>query len=438
MCGDALQYVDGAITYNEPMPQGHDNPEHFPLFDHWQARVIRRLQDIHGLDALAFPFGTGQFTAAEDRVRLDVAFPESCAACRIISPHDYDWPNIWRSEGWRAMRWLAWLDDIEEAGHGRKEVIISEWGLTQATYGGPDIGWRSGVSQDDYMRQMDEYNARVCRMPEVKFFTPFNWGGIPFGWESFEHVPPDDFSVVDRIYTIVCPKQEEEKLKVYDFTHGLGSQIYHDMAWLRSYFGNVVIKQPDGLQAGDLFWKIVWLDCTVGPTSCIIHTDSAEGNPLQDITTVFHWSTAESFEDQGLPLLPHGWTENGAVGPTNINGDAGPSYGTGAYYDPAQGEEGPHSVWIYDPDRKSQYITGLGMLTMHPDVEGNHLKFNIGYKLSVYEDGEPPPPPPPPNGIVAELRTMGGRLLEIANHLEQADIVAESLKDDVNELADLL
>lgn len=193
------------------------------------------------------------------------------------------------------------------------------------------------------------------------------------------------------------PAPEEETMKVYDFDHGIGGPIYHDFDWLKTIFGPRIAIHPASdkatLQPGALYWKIVWLNCKVGDTSCLIHTQDQAGDPLPEVKTVFHWPSAEPFVEQGLAELPHGWTTNGAVGPTNAEGDAGPGYGQDAYYDAAT-EEGPHLVWIYDTI-PAECITGLGMLTWHDDVEGNHLHFDIGYQLAVWEGEEPDPGPDP-------------------------------------------
>lgn len=397
MCGDALHLVDGAITYNEPLPQGHDNPEHFPLFDHWQARVIRRLQDVHGLDALAFPFGSGQFTAAADRVRLDVAFPESCEVCRTLAPHDYDWPDIWRSEGYRAMRWLAWLDDIEGAGHGRKEVIVSEWGLTQATYGGPDIGWRSGVSLDDYMQQMDEYNARMCGMPEVKFFAPFNWGGTQFGWGTFEHVPPGDFSVVDRIFMIVCPEVPpepppnggNEMTEILDFENNP-----RDEQWLHDVWG-VTIRRASP-PAGQPYFKLVKVAIKEG--ACAIHNRvwNTDGSPMEGVLVAFHWPSAPDPPESGewphtTEVHPHDWKPNFVFGATGLTGDWAGAMGVGAMDVGAmvnEGGEGPHWDWIHHVVYHSDCVSGLGWRT-----GTNHRSPRLFWILTIGED-EPSPDPP--------------------------------------------
>lgn len=398
---------DYTYYWNEPLWHGAFGD--FPDFDDRQSRFIRRMRQLSSgqVKVGAFCFAEGNFTLEGPDIPSN--FPKSMDEAEIVFIHEYWKPRLSSPgmKGYHCQRWEYWLEQFDRVGRGDLPIAVTEFGLTMAVGDGLDVGWMSeeaklaGVTDQAYLDDISQYHAYCCQETRVPFILPFLCKPWPGQWGTFDLTFRSE--IIDEVMAMRVPKpeptpEEEEMIKVYDFTHGLGSPTYHDLAWLRSYFGNVVVHQPKELRSGDPYWRIVWLDCTVGPTACIIHTDDENGNPLENILTVFYWPTAESLEDQGLALLPHGWTDRGAVGPTNVNGDCGPSYGPGAYYDPAQGEEGPHSVWIYDPDRPAQHITCLGMLTAHPDVEGNHLKFNIGYQLTVY-GGEEPTPEPPPEGI---------------------------------------
>jgi len=386
----------------------------------------------------AFSFAEGNFT--RDGPNVAECFPLSMEVADAVFIHEYWKPHLDSPgmEGYHCLRWPYWLEWFKKAGYPDTPIYVTECGITMAVAGGPnDVGYASeeakaaGVTTETYMADLDEYHRRCCA-GGIKAVLPFVWHS--YDWGTFE--PTEEMT--QRMFVFDAPgpqpepePEEDSMIKVYDFTHGQGDPTYYEgLDWLRSVFGNgVQIQDPDGLQPGDQYWRIIWLDCTVGPTSCIIHTDNENGQPLEGVLTVFHWPDAESLKDQGYAVLPHGWTNNGAVGPTNVNGDCGPSYGPGAYYSPDKGEEGPHLVWIYDPARPSQRIKGLGMLTSHPEVEGNHLKFNIGYEIATYQGEEPPPPPPTPGQIGAIIANMRLELDQIEATLAEYDVLAEQLAD---------
>jgi hypothetical protein len=434
------------VADNEPL--GHAAVHEFAAFDRWQREFMDWIHSMTPMRVGAFSFPEGNFVCTGPMIPDH--FPLSMERADAVFIHEYWKPHLLSPgmEGYHCLRWPYWLAWFEEAGYPDMPIYVTECGITMGVAGGPnDVGYASeeakaaGITVETYLADLKEYHRRCCEEPRIRAVLPFIWCPWPGEWGSFVPTP----AMTEKMFTFDAPgpppepepPEENDMIKVYDFTHGLGDPIHYEgLDWLRSMFGNVVIQQPEGLQQGDQYWEIVWLDCTVGPTSCIIHADDEAGNPLEGVLTVFHWSTAETLEEQGYAVLPHGWTNNGVVGPTNQNGDCGPGYGPGAYYDPVKGEEGPHLVWIYDPARPAQCIKGLGMLTGHPEVEGNHLKFNIGYEIATYQGEEPPPPPG--GGYIAELKAISQRIAQIAEGLELADQVAEGMRDDIAELADLL
>lgn len=208
-------------------------------------------------------------------------------------------------------------------------------------------------------------------------------------------------------------------VKIYDFNNNPfdPNATTRDWAWLRSIFGpDLVIDEIEtkvdvDLQPGDVIYKVEWLDCKVGETSVVIHVEDMDGNPEEGKSPVFGWSSAE---EHGLPETWALWTKNGVFGPTNANGDVGPSMGTGAYYDWSKGEKGPHFVWVWDAP--SDQVRGIGMLTWHPDVEGNHLHVNVGYRAEIYQ-GEEPPEPPTDGELLEEVRRIRVATEAILEHL---------------------
>ena len=139
-------------------------------------------------------------------------------------------------------------------------------------------------------------------------------------------------------------------VRIYDEN---GSERDND--WLLQTFGPVTIHTPDDAIHA---YEIVELNARKGSSAVIATVQDADGTPLPDIPTVWHWPDA--------PHLPGaGWLGRGVVGITNQEGLIGHAMGAGADYAPPT--KGPHALWIQGTDR-SQMIDGLGMLTAPEDV----------------------------------------------------------------------
>lgn len=381
MCGDALYLVDGAITYNEPLPEGHDNHSTFPIFDAWQEKVINRLQDVHGIDALAFAFGTGQFTAALDRVNVAEAFPKSSKVCRKIAPHDYGWPNMWKDEGWHSLRWLAWLSDIENAGFGKKKAVVSECGLTHAVIQGqPDDGWWTlhdnlMIAADLYLESLDWYDEKLANISDCIGCAPFDWAGSDFGWGTFEHLVPYLIEGIKRIDHGNGGNGMGE-IKVID-------RDYQErtLEWAQQEYG-ISFRRATCL-SGQKVWRLVELDEVSGPVSHITKAVDENGNPMENVDVAFYWPTAPDPADPPTVVTPLDWYRNFVHGLTNVNGDIGPGMGGGAAV--GRGECGPHKVWVRG-EYPSDIVECIGWRALTP-----HDHLNIKMMLT---DGEGPEPPP--------------------------------------------
>jgi hypothetical protein len=179
--------------------------------------------------------------------------------------------------------------------------------------------------------------------------------------------------------------EEEMDIKIYDFDHSPGPDAPTvDWDWVRDTFGDVQvhpIEEKITLQEGDVVYKLVYLDARLGDANIIINVRDEDGNPIQGETVMFGWPDAPA---HGHPDKPSNWTESGVPGDTNVNGDVGPGLGPGAYYSPADGERGPHWIWVYG--LPSDYVDGLGML---PGT--NHAHLNLGYRAMVVGEEEQPP-----------------------------------------------
>lgn len=387
MCGDAIDLVDGAITYNEPLRSGHDDPAEHQTFDAWQAMFITHLQDMYGMDALAFPFGTGQFTAAEDRVKISDAFPLSCGACRIIAPHDYSWPNMWDGEGWYCLRWLAWLSDMENASFGRKKVMVSECGLTQGVVGGDDIGWQTldnnlMIAADLYLESLDWYNRKLVNIQDCLGCATFDWAGSRFGWQTFEHLIP---YIMDGIENISAePENGGEKMfpRVFNLA---GEELFGEAAEDLVRYHGLTLQYPE-LQDGDQFFNLVKLEEREGPACFIFTVLKENGTAWVGMETAWGWAGMDEGSNDIEAPYATDWQERADIGFTNDGGNCGPGFGeSGWWHDPY--EPGPGYAWARHPSFRSVYLEGIGM-------EGGtwHRTMYATWQLETYSGEEPPPP----------------------------------------------
>lgn len=431
ICHDmvAPQLTDGWVSANEPF--GHDDHHLFEAFDQWQAAFVVALREL-GIEGVVNCFGTGNFTGGEDRIKITEAFPRTCEVARVYGPHDYDWPHMDKTVGWRALRWVKWLEDLRAAGYEGAQVAVTECGLTQATYGGPDIGWQTlddnlMIAADLYLDSLRWYNKELVRIQECIGCATYDWAGSSYGWQTFEHLVPYLVERIEEISAEIENGGNEMELKIYDFDHGPGDAETVDWDWLVETFGDVqirAIEEKDGLtlREGDWIYKLVYLDARTGDANIIINVRDKDGDPVQGETVMFGWPDAPAHD---YPSKPSNWTTTGVTGDTNENGDIGPGLGTGAYYSPDDGERGPHFVWVYD--LPSDYIDGLGML-----AGTFHAHLNLGYQaMKVQEENGDGDDDDDGNG-----NGNGGEPGEILNRLERIIEDAEWVKERLAEVDD--
>jgi hypothetical protein len=137
-----------------------------------------------------------------------------------------------------------------------------------------------------------------------------------------------------------------------------------DMAWLKSRFGEIVIK-PAASGQGPVYKITALREKVSGGMEHITKVVGEDGKGLEGIDVVFYWSGANTDPDAG----PLGGVIEGKMkpsvgvhGPTNANGDVAPSMGGGASYRPDRGQIGPHAVWIHGRETRSELVYGIGWL----------------------------------------------------------------------------
>lgn len=186
-------------------------------------------------------------------------------------------------------------------------------------------------------------------------------------------------------------------IKVYDW-----KGIERDLAYLTGKYGGFVIRSVPS-DAGAAYRISVLRERVDTAASLIVSVKDDQGVSLDGIEIAWYWPDAPEDPNAGpLGGVPPQMRSNRCVtGTTNTSGDVGFAMGGGAYYWPDRGEIGPHGVWIYGADTRSEVIYGLGMV-----AATNHDHIDVEFAL-VEEDGGPIEPPVgpecPTEEILAEL-----------------------------------
>ena len=387
----AAQFIavhpDYAISWT--MPLGQDDHALFAAFDEWSLRFANAVR-AYGIEPVGLCVGTGNFTAAPNRIRVSEAFPKICQSYNILGGQDYGWPTLQAQEGWHALRWKAWHDDIKAAFGKEMQFVPMECGITQAVIPGqPDLGWQSyadGVTDESYIAAMRWYNARLCELPYVICAYGYLYHGYG-DWATFDHAKKPEVWHVIRDFDAAGEEPEPPippvggSMKVYDFN---GTE--KDAAWLKNVWGTEVTSPV--VRAGQQYFAVQVVRIGEGPCAILNNVKAADGNPMQDVLVAFHWPGAPDPPESGdephtTPVYGHDWAGNFVFGSTNVNGDWGGAMGTGAMVN--EGGEGPHWCWIHDVQRKSDCVTGLGWRT-----GTNHRAPRLEWKL-VTAGGEEPP-----------------------------------------------
>lgn len=399
-------YPDAIMGPNEAF--GHDNAELFEAFDAWQVGFVLALQAL-GIEAVTNCFGTGNFTGGADRIKITDAFPRTCAVSKYMGPHDYDWDVLWRTVGWRALRWVKWLEDIEAAGMEAPWIIVGEIGLTRATYTdeefpgcGPDVGWQTldpdiNIAIDRYLESLRWGNQQLCAIERCIGSCTFDWGaGGHWGFDTFLHEPYP--RLVEAIRDLQAPDIPEDPDPTPEPTPDPGDDMdikvidldYNEstMEWAKSRYGVEFTRTK--VAPGQPVYRLIELRAKVGPATLITKVVDKNGNPIVNQDVAFYWPDAPEPPNPPTAVYAHDWHRNFVHGPTNANGDVGPGMGTGAYF--GEGAGGPHKVWVRDPNIPSDVCRKLGMIagTFH-----EHLDQVFAL---VIEGGGPMPTPTPDPG----------------------------------------
>ena len=177
-------------------------------YDRFQAAFRQRLQEA-GLEAVAFNFAAGNFTAPEHYLDF---FPLTLAACRYLGFHEYGWPSLMPGQGASgAGLYHRCMEGIRARYGDQHRVIITEAGVTRA-YGNsqaPDEGWLSPgdtLSEDAYWASLEWYNNNLLLPDDYVIGACLYEVGHDGRWESFRHLGQDnaghDIHLIDRMVAL--------------------------------------------------------------------------------------------------------------------------------------------------------------------------------------------------------------------------------------------
>ncbi|MFH1634883.1 MAG: hypothetical protein ABIG63_12880, partial [Chloroflexota bacterium] len=403
----------------------------------WEARVVL------GKASCVGNFNTGHwgpetvdyFPRTLQALQEDAeTFPDSTS---VFCFHEYNWPLLRDDEHWHTGKFLRAMPPIWEqypdVRFALTEVGIDraarEWGAHEGfRMADPDIN----VAIDMYCGPdgLAWYNDRLIEAG-AEFALIFGCGMLDWRTKGFDIMnSPDNTAVPNLIgqYPVEVPPDPEPNggvmmdVRIYDF-----DGIEQGWDWLIATFGDVQIRPIEDrivVNPGDRIYKVSYIRAKRGDSACQINVRDERGNPIVGETVVFGWPDAPPHE---LPATWDLWTNSGEVGETNETGDVGPGMGIGAYYDPTQGERGPHFCWVWN--KPSDYVDGIGMLALtdhdHPD---------IGYQEVVWGEEEEPDPGEPGEAlaIIASIRVELDQLASILGGLDaKTEAMAKQLQDMV-------
>jgi hypothetical protein len=168
--------VDAWMSYNEVV--GHNAFEEYKRYDQFQLAFARRLQDVHGVAAVANNDGSGA-VEPEDYPKY---FAESIRASQYFGLHAYSPPATDRmpiEADWNALRYRKIHAELEKAGIRGKQMVITESGLGD--------GFRPGVATDDEMSEDFVWFTReLQRDAYVIGHAAFGLFDATGAWDRFE------------------------------------------------------------------------------------------------------------------------------------------------------------------------------------------------------------------------------------------------------------
>jgi hypothetical protein len=168
--------VNAWMSYNEVV--GKDSFEDYKRYNEFQVAFARRLQDDHGISAVANNDGSG----AVEPEYYPRYFADAIRACHYFGLHAYSPPatNRMTTEAeWHALRYRKIHAALEGAGIRDKKMIITESGLGDGWLGRVD----DVIMAEEYFWFTDELQQDDYVMGHAAYGL---FGGVDPRWKNFE------------------------------------------------------------------------------------------------------------------------------------------------------------------------------------------------------------------------------------------------------------
>jgi hypothetical protein len=168
--------VDAWMSYNEVTAK--NGYEDYKRYNEFQVAFARRLQDVHGIDAIAANDGSGTVEPFD----YPKYFADAIKASRWFGVHAYSPPgtNSMRDDAeWNALRYRKIHDELEKAGIKNIKMVMTESGLGN--------GWHGRI---DDVRMVEDYfwfTDELEKDPYVIGHAAYGlFGGLDGMWKDFE------------------------------------------------------------------------------------------------------------------------------------------------------------------------------------------------------------------------------------------------------------
>ncbi|CAK0747808.1 hypothetical protein CCP3SC15_1500007 [Gammaproteobacteria bacterium] len=150
---------DGWMAYNEPVITNETDAANLSAFTlRWSE-----LMHAQGIKTLAYSFSEGSCL-----LELWPFLTAGVAACDYLCFHEYDAPEMWRTQGWRCLRYRKALAALPSA-YRNKPVVIGETGIDGGVGGidQPQRGWKAFGSEQHYLDSLEWYDDELQKDANV-------------------------------------------------------------------------------------------------------------------------------------------------------------------------------------------------------------------------------------------------------------------------------
>lgn len=437
---DVLPHIEVIAGDNEfILGPDHEPQEKIDKADRFMATFVREVDMVLDKGTCVGNFNTGHW--GSETVQY---FPRTLTAIQTQAVrgerrsffcfHEYYYPLLRDDEHWHTGKWLRAMPPILGQ-YPDVQCMLTEIGIDRATvHFGQHAGWRT--THDDIQMAVDAYcgNHGLLWINNLANECEYLFALLIFGCGMVEPWRPEGFDIMNNPEDVMVPNRirqfpkppldplppppngdDKMDIRVFDLENK-----ERDINYAKEKYG--ITFQRANVAPGQKVYRLIELREKTGYHSLVTQVLDEDGNALANVDVALYWPDAPDPPDPPTNVTDLDWYRKFVHGLTNVNGDVGPGMGTGAYH--GEGEGGPHSVWVRDPNIPSDVCEKLGMLagTFH-----DHLD----QKFKLMDAGKENGPPPPKEGKfeiigkqVFEYRPKNQIIIEVAGERDFKDVQA--------------